>query len=189
MLATKLCHYLLTLVLSFEKGANFKKDSYIFPTSTFFDKIKANLWKCLKINLNGNYSATEDKVSVLSQVQQQLSKTQIKGLLGLSVFEQIQKLLIRFVVGMHITFIIVDNPVFRALLNLFSSILSVWIPKNSDVLRSWIMKAYHDRKVLLAKEMLQARSSIHLPFDLWISSNSIAFIAVVAHYINDNGQL
>lgn len=51
------------------------------------------------------------------------------------------------------------------------------------------MKAYHDRKILLAKEMLQARRNIHLSFDLWTSNNSIAFIAVVAHYINDNGQL
>lgn len=58
MLAIELCHYLLILVLGFEKDANFKKNLYIFPTSTFFDKIKAHLWKYLKIDLNGSYSTT-----------------------------------------------------------------------------------------------------------------------------------
>lgn len=37
--------------------------------------------------------------------------------------------------------------------------------------------------------MRQARSNIHLSFDLWTSANSIAFVAVVGHYIDDSGRL
>ena len=48
------------------------------------------------------------------------------------------------------------------------------------------MKAFHERKILLAEEMRQAKSSINLSFDMWTSSNSIAFVAVVAHYIDNN---
>ena len=48
------------------------------------------------------------------------------------------------------------------------------------------MKAFHEQKILLAKEMRQAKSNIHLLFDIWISSNSIAFVVVVAHYIDNN---
>lgn len=51
------------------------------------------------------------------------------------------------------------------------------------------MKAFHDRKVLLAENMREARSNIHLSFDMWTSSNSLAFVAVVAHYIDDNLKL
>lgn len=161
---------------------------YLFPTSIFFDKTKAHLWKCSKIDLNGSHSAVEDRASVLSQVQQQSAKMQIKGLLGLSVFERIKELFIRLIVGIHIAFIILENPTFRALLDTFSSTLAGWTPNDGDVLRSWIMKAYHNRKVLLAKEMRQARSNIHLSFDLWTSDNSIAFVAVVAHYIDDDAH-
>lgn len=71
----------------------------------------------------------------------------MRGLLGLFVLERIQELLIRLVVGMHIAFIIVENSAFRALLNTFSSTLAAWIPDNGNVLRSWIMKAYHNRSL------------------------------------------
>lgn len=72
---------------------------------------------------------------------------------------------------------------------MFSSTLAAWIPSNGNILRSWIMKAFHNRKILLAEEMRQAKSSIHLSFDMWTSSNSIAFVAVVAHYIDTNMKL
>ena len=111
-----------------------------------------------------------NKISVLSQVQRQAGRAP-KGLLGLTVYEKIQELLIQLVVGMHIAFIIVENPAFLALLGLFSSTLTAWIPSNSNILRSWIMKAFHDRKVLLAENMREARSNIHLSFDMWTSNN------------------
>lgn len=90
---------------------------------------------------------------------------------------------------MYIAFITVKNLTFRALLNLFSSSLSAWIPNNNDILYSQIIKAYQDCKVLLAKKILQTRSNIYLSLDLWTLDNSIIFIAIVAHHINDNSQL
>ena len=51
------------------------------------------------------------------------------------------------------------------------------------------MKAYYDYKILLTEEMLQARKNIHLSFDLCTSDNFITFVAIVAHYINNNDQL
>lgn len=76
--------------------------------------MKAHLWKCSKIDLTGGYAGAidDEKTSVLTQVQQQGRRVEVKGLLGLSVFEKIQELLIRLVVGMHIAFSIVENPAF-----------------------------------------------------------------------------
>lgn len=51
--------------------------------------MKAHLWKCSKIDLNGSYSAVEDKVSVLARMQSKSAGMQMKGLLGLFVFERI----------------------------------------------------------------------------------------------------
>lgn len=89
---------------------------------------------------------------------------------------------------MYIAFIIVENPAFRALFTMFSSTLAAWIPNNGDVLCSWIMKAYYNWKVLLAEEIRYAKSNIYLSFDLWTLLNLIAFVAVVAHYINDDAH-
>ena len=136
-----------------------------------------------------SYSAGEDRVSVLAQMQSHSAGMQMKDLLGLTVFKLIQQLLIRMIVGMHIAFTIAENPAFRGLLSMFSSTLAAWIPNDGDVLCSWIMKAYYDRKVSLSEDMRAAKSNIHLSFDLWTSANSITFVAIVAHYIDDNAHL
>lgn len=34
-----------------------------------------------------------------------------------------------------------------------------------------------------------AKNNIHLLYDLWISANSITFVAIIAHYIDDNAYL
>lgn len=90
---------------------------------------------------------------------------------------------------MHIAFILVENPAFWALLNTFLLTLAAWIPNDGDVLRSWIIKTYYNRKVLLIEKIHSAKSNIHLSFDLWTSSNSITFVAIVAYFINDNACL
>lgn len=180
----------LTPSLGFEKNLSWKKAAYIFPTNTLFEKMKAYLWSCSKFDLTGKYAvATDDKASDLSQVKKQAARIQVRGLLGLSVFQKIQELLIQLVVGMHIAFIIVENPALLALLGMFSSTLVAWILSNGNILRSWIMKAFENRKLLLAESMPEARSNIHLSFDIWTSNNSIAVVAIVAHYIDDNMKL
>lgn len=93
------------------------------------------------------------------------------------------------IVGMHIAFTIVENPTFQVLLSMFLSILVAWIPNDGNVLCNWIMKAYYDQKVLQFEDMQVAKSNIHLSFDVWTSTNSIIFIAIVAHYIDDNAYL
>ncbi len=82
---------------------------------------------------------------------------------------------------MHIAFIIIKNPAFLALLRTFSTTLVAWILRNGNILCSWIMKAFIDKKVLLAETMREAKSNIYLLFNMWTSSNSIAFVAIVAH--------
>lgn len=131
----------------------------------------------------------DDKPSVLTQLRYQSQTLGIKRLLGVSVFEKIEELLIQLVISIHIAFTIVENPAFQALLNMFSSTLASWTPSNGNILRSWITKAFHNREILLAEELRQAKSNIHLSFDMWTSSSSLAFVAVVAHYIGDNMKL
>lgn len=90
---------------------------------------------------------------------------------------------------MRIIFIIVKFPAFLALLDLFTSILITWISSNSNILQSWIMKAFNNRKILLIENMKEVYSNIHLLFDMWTFSNSFAFVAIVAYCIDNNLKL
>lgn len=98
-------------------------------------------------------------------------------------------MLIQLVFGIHIAFIIVENLAFQALLKMFSSTLAAWLLSNGNILCNWIMKAFHEREILLAEEMHQAKSNIHFLFKMWTLSNSIAFVAIVAYYIDNNIKL
>lgn len=90
----------------------------------------------------------------------------VKRLLGLSVFERLEELLIYLVVSMHIAFTNMENPAFHALLSQYSSALAAWIPNNGNILCSWIMKAFHNRKVLITEGLRIAKSNIYLSFDM-----------------------
>jgi hypothetical protein len=49
------------------------------------------------------------------------------------------------------------------------------------------MKEFRKQKKLLREDLHEARSNIHLSFDLWTSPNYFAIIAIVAHYIDRHG--
>jgi len=49
------------------------------------------------------------------------------------------------------------------------------------------MDEFRKQKRQLREDLQEARSNIHLSFDLWTSPNCYAIIAIVAHYINKSG--
>jgi hypothetical protein len=51
-----------------------------------------------------------------------------------------------------------------------------------------VVSEFKKQKRLLREDLREARSNIHLSFDLWTSPNYYAIIAIVAHYIDKHGQ-
>ena len=49
------------------------------------------------------------------------------------------------------------------------------------------MREFKKQKRLLREDLREARSNIHLSFNLWTSPNYFAIIAIVAHYIDRDG--
>lgn len=45
------------------------KSGIFLSTNTFFDKMKAHLWKYSKIDLNRNYLAIKNRVLVIAQIK------------------------------------------------------------------------------------------------------------------------
>jgi len=87
----------------------------------------------------------------------------------------------------QIAFSAIENKQFRDFITLLSKSLSELLPASGNTVRRWIIDIYEDRKAaLIADVRHNAQSLIHVSFNLWTSPNSLAFMAVVIHYIDNN---
>jgi hypothetical protein len=97
-------------------------------------------------------------------------------------------LLIMWIAHCHIAFRIVENAYFLALIRYLNSNLVKLIPGRKTI-RRWVIAEYHRRKRILRRELKHTRSKISISFDLWSSPNSLAVIAINAHFIDQAGTL
>jgi hAT family C-terminal dimerisation region len=91
--------------------------------------------------------------------------------------------LVAFICCVHIAFSIVESEWFLALLTTLSDLVPALLPASHNTVRNWVVKSYEQRKQKVIKQLQNARSNIHLSFDLWTSPNHHAFNAIVAHYV------
>lgn len=96
-------------------------------------------------------------------------------------------LLIRWIVYCHIAFYQIENVYFRELLEFLNIGLALLVPKRSTI-RKWVINEYKKQKKKLKYDLREARSNIHISFDLWTSPNSYAIMAIVSHYIDKDGK-
>lgn len=107
------------------------------------------------------------------------------SLLPGQLVERFKQALILWIVSYQISLAAVENHFFRDLLSLCSSNLAACLPKSANTVRKWIMEDYEMKKATLITDIqLNTESAINVSFDLWTSSNSLAFMAVVIHYID-----
>ena len=98
-------------------------------------------------------------------------------------FETFKLLLIRWLVYCHIAFYQIENAYFIEMIQYMHQGLSKLIPSRNTI-RKWVMSEIRKQKKRLRDDLREARSNIHLSFDLWTSPNYYAIIAIVAHYID-----
>src|SRR5437764_13761689 len=96
-----------------------------------------------------------------------------------------KELLIRWIVTMHISFSQVEYEAFRSLLLYLNGQLASHLPTSGNTIRNWIMEEFRQRQELIKKEICFSKSLIHFSFDMWTSPNSIAMIAIIAHYVSN----
>ena len=101
-------------------------------------------------------------------------------------FETFKLLLIRWLVYCHIAFYQIENAYFIEMIQYMHKGLSKLIPSRNTI-RKWVMSEFRKQKRQLRDDLQEARSNIHLSFDLWTSPNYYAIIAIVAHYIDKKG--
>jgi hypothetical protein len=102
--------------------------------------------------------------------------------------DRFKRLLIRWVVYCHIAFIQLENRYFRELLHYFNGRLSSFLPSAAKTVRKWLLEEYQELKQVLKDDVLNSRSKVSISFDLWTSPAYHAFIAICAHFIDNNGK-
>lgn len=118
-------------------------------------------------------------------MMQSASQKKRTGVL-LSTVIKFKLFLIQWIVSCHLSFLTVENIYFRNLLSCLNEKLADFLPKAGGTIRAWVMEEFYWRHLQLKQDLHNGRSRVHLSFDLWTSSNSMAMLAVVAHFIDEH---
>jgi hypothetical protein len=102
--------------------------------------------------------------------------------------ERFKYLLVRWIVYCHIAFHMLENEYFRALLSFINKGLAGYLPRAGKTIRGWVTAEYEKRKEALKAELVEALSSVHVPFDRWTSPNSYSVFSVSVHFIDKAGK-
>lgn len=108
-----------------------------------------------------------------------------------STAEMFRETMLNWIVDSNLPFSVVQNPHFRSLLmQLNAEKVASLLPESGSTVRRWIDDLY-DQQFALLKRALASSPAFkkHLSFDLWTSTNSIALLAVVGHYLDGSGTL
>ncbi len=82
---------------------------------------------------------------------------------------------------------LIAHGAFKDLVRLLSKDLADMLP-GVHLVRQWLLAKHIKEKRYLRRELRDAKSKIHVSFDLWTSPNYYALCAIVVHYIDCNSK-
>ena len=103
-----------------------------------------------------------------------------------AVFEH---LYVQWITACGIPFHMVIQEKFRALLYYLNPEIDTWLPSHPATIQEWTIHIYNTEKQQIKAEVQSALSKVHFTVDFWTSTNSLAIIGMIAHYITDSGHL
>ena len=62
------------------------------------------------------------------------------------------------------------------------------VPEHHTTVCSWIRQSFERRREIIFDLVKNAKSSVHLSFDLWTASNGFNYIGIVSHFVDITGQ-
>ena len=81
------------------------------------------------------------------------------------------------------------NKDFRTFLHYINQPANKMLPSSDTTIRTRFMLLFQEGQQRLRYLLQSAASSIHLTCDAWTSSNSLALLGVVSHFVNESGAL
>ncbi|KAG7423449.1 Zinc finger BED domain-containing protein RICESLEEPER 2 [Fusarium oxysporum f. sp. raphani] len=62
------------------------------------------------------------------------------------------------------------------------------LPEHHTTVCSWIRLTFESRRQIIFNLVKDAKSSVHLSFDLWTASNGFHYIGIVGHFVDSEGE-
>jgi hypothetical protein len=93
--------------------------------------------------------------------------------------------LVRWIVVCRVALLIVEDVMFRTLVNLLNPALETHMWHSGDSVRMSIMNDFLRSREYVVQRLQRSRSKVHFSFDLWTSSNGLPFVGVVAHWLDE----
>jgi hypothetical protein len=99
-----------------------------------------------------------------------------------SLYDRFKAALLTWIINYQIAFIVIENSFFRDLIHILSPSLVEYVPCGNTI-RGWILAEYNFQKARMKTRLKEdCLGKIHISFDFWTSPNSMALMAVIAHY-------
>jgi hypothetical protein len=107
--------------------------------------------------------------------------------LTISAMEEFRSLLLQWIICCHIALSMIENPLFRGLIEFINVLIIQFLPSSSNTLRQWVIDEYKREKALKKKALQNARSRITISFDTWTSPFSKKHVlSIIAHFVDEN---
>lgn len=129
----------------------------------------------------------KSKDGVISRPQTILQQQQLAAVYNVvSSFDssKFKTLLLRWIVCTNISFSEVEHEQFRELLIYCNAVLGDILPRSGNTIRDWVMKEFQAQRILVQKILESYGGQVHISFDMWTSTNSLALLGVVGHWIH-----
>ncbi|KJZ69476.1 hypothetical protein HIM_11138 [Hirsutella minnesotensis 3608] len=62
------------------------------------------------------------------------------------------------------------------------------LPEHHTTICSWIRRSFESRRHIIAELVKNAKSSVHISFDLWTASNAFNYLGTVGHFVDQEGK-
>ncbi|KAK4077565.1 hypothetical protein Purlil1_12327 [Purpureocillium lilacinum] len=93
-----------------------------------------------------------------------------------------------WVIVEDVTFRQASSERLRWLITNGGELASQLLPEHHTTVCSWICQTFESRRHIIANLVKNARSSIHLSFDLWTASNGFHHVGIVGHFVDNDGR-
>ena len=98
-------------------------------------------------------------------------------------------LLVRLFVQSQLPYILIEQPEFRQLLLYIQPSIGRYLPESRNTISNWIVDEFQQGQAALRDMISQAKSRVHLSFDIWTSPAQLPILGVCAHFVDSLYQL
>jgi len=128
------------------------------------------------------------KIDMATGKKKEVSKKPLVRVLvyrkDLDVFK---RLLVRWFAFCQLALFMLEKAYFRELITFLNETIGKVLPKASATLRRWIMEEFQSQKKMVAAQLSESISKVHLSFDIWTAGNWIGFISIYGYRIDVSG--